>query len=147
MSVVSIIIAFIIFSVIIIFHELGHFWLAKANGIRVNEFCLGLGPTILGIQKGETKYSIKLLPFGGACMMEGEDEDSSDERAFGKKSVWARISVVFAGPFFNSLLPLLYNSLSPALYEEDFCHLPLHIHLLQFYQSENTAHTPMSVKH
>ena len=87
MSVVSIIIAFIIFSVIIIFHELGHFWLAKANGIRVNEFCLGLGPTIWGIQKGETKYSVKLLPFGGACMMEGEDEDSSDERAFGKKLV------------------------------------------------------------
>ena len=104
MSVVSIIIAFIIFSVIIIFHELGHFWLAKANGIRVNEFCLGLGPTIWGIQKGETKYSIKLLPFGGACMMEGEDEDSSDERAFGKKSVWARISVVFAGPFFNFIM-------------------------------------------
>lgn len=104
MSVVSIIIAFIIFSVIIIFHELGHFWLAKANGIRVNEFCLGLGPTIWGIQKGETKYSVKLLPFGGACMMEGEDEDSSDERAFGKKSVWARISVVFAGPFFNFIM-------------------------------------------
>ena len=116
MSVVSIIIAFIIFSVIIIFHELGHFWLAKANGIRVNEFCLGLGPTIWGIQKGETKYSVKLLPFGGACMMEGEDEDSSDERAFGKKSVWARISVVFAGPFFNFImafvqLPVPHRSL------------------------------------
>ena len=109
MSVVSIIIAFIIFSVIIIFHELGHFWLAKANGIRVNEFCLGLGPTIWGIQKGETKYSIKLLPFGGACMMEGEDEDSSDERAFGKKSVWARISVVFAGPFFNFIMAFIFS--------------------------------------
>ena len=74
----KIIIALLIFSIIIIFHELGHFWLAKANGIRVNEFCLGLGPTIFGIQKGETKYSLKLLPFGGACMMEGEDGESSD---------------------------------------------------------------------
>ena len=69
MSLVSIIIAIILFSVIVIFHELGHFLLAKANGIRVNEFCLGLGPTIIGFGKGETKYSIKLLPFGGACVM------------------------------------------------------------------------------
>ena len=87
----KIIIALLIFSILIIFHELGHFWLAKANGIRVNEFSLGLGPTIFGITKGETKYSLKLLPFGGACMMEGEDGESSDERAFGKKSVWARV--------------------------------------------------------
>ena len=100
----KIVIAIIIFSIIILFHELGHFLLAKANGIRVNEFCLGLGPTIFGIQRGETKYSLKLLPFGGACMMEGEDEESTDDRAFGKKSVWARISVVAAGPFFNFIM-------------------------------------------
>lgn len=104
----SIIIALIVFSIIVIFHELGHFWLAKANGIKVNEFSLGLGPTIWGIQKGETKYSIKLLPFGGACMMEGEDEESSDERAFGAKSVWARMSVVFAGPFFNFIMAFVF---------------------------------------
>ena len=100
----KIVIAILIFSIIIIFHELGHFLLAKANGIRVNEFSLGLGPTIIGFTKGETKYSLKLLPFGGACMMEGEDEESGDERAFGKKSVWARISVVAAGPIFNFIL-------------------------------------------
>ena len=63
----SIIIAIILFSIIILFHELGHFLLAKANGIRVNEFSLGLGPTIVGFTKGETKYSLKLLPFG-CCM-------------------------------------------------------------------------------
>ena len=105
----KIIIALLIFSIIIIFHELGHFWLAKANGIRVNEFCLGLGPTIFGIQKGDTKYSLKLLPFGGACMMEGEDGESSDERAFGKKSGWARISVVAAGPVFNFIMALVFS--------------------------------------
>ena len=99
MNIISIIIAIILFSIIVIFHELGHFWLAKANGIKVNEFCLGLGPTLFGVQRGETKYSIKLLPFGGACIMEGEDENSGDDRAFNNKSVWARISVVFAGPF------------------------------------------------
>ena len=78
--------------------------MAKKNGIVVNEFSLGLGPTIFGFTKGETKYSLKLLPFGGACMMEGEDAESEDDRAFNKKSVWARISVVAAGPIFNFLL-------------------------------------------
>ncbi|MEE1009416.1 MAG: RIP metalloprotease RseP [Agathobacter sp.] len=104
----SIIIAIILFSIIVIFHELGHFLLAKANGIKVNEFSLGLGPTIFGFTKGETTYSLKLLPFGGACMMEGEDENSTDERAFSQQSVWARISVVFAGPFFNFIMAFVF---------------------------------------
>ena len=65
----NIILAIIIFSFIIIFHELGHFIMAKKNGIRVLEFCLGLGPTIFKVQKGETVYALNLLPFGGACMM------------------------------------------------------------------------------
>ena len=108
MNIISIIIAIILFSIIVIFHELGHFWLAKANGIKVNEFCLGLGPTLFGVQRGETKYSIKMLPFGGACIMEGEDESSGDDRAFNNKSVWARISVVFAGPFFNFIMAFLF---------------------------------------
>ncbi len=100
----KVIIALVIFSAIILFHELGHFLLAKKNGIRVNEFCLGLGPTIVGVTRGETKYSIKLLPFGGACMMEGEDEESGAEGAFNSKSVWGRMSVVAAGPIFNFIL-------------------------------------------
>ena len=102
--IIKYIIAILLFSAIILFHELGHFLLAKANGIRVNEFSLGLGPTIVGFTKGETKYSIKLLPFGGACMMEGEDCQSNDDRSFQKKSVWARISVVAAGPVFNFIM-------------------------------------------
>ena len=105
----NIIIAIILFSLIILFHELGHFLLAKINGVQVNEFCLGLGPTIVGFHKGETFYSLKLLPFGGACMMEGEDEDSDSGRAFGKKSVWQRFSIVFAGPFFNFILAWLLS--------------------------------------
>jgi regulator of sigma E protease len=105
----NIIIALIIFSFIVLFHELGHFLLAKKNGICVEEFCLGLGPTIIGKQFGETYYSLKLLPFGGACMMTGEDEESSDERAFNNKSVLARISVVFAGPFFNFVLAFILS--------------------------------------
>ena len=102
--IIKYIIAILLFSAIILFHELGHFLLAKANGIRVNEFCLGLGPTLLHFTKGETTYSLKLLPFGGACMMEGEDSQSNDDRSFQKKSVWARISVVAAGPVFNFIM-------------------------------------------
>jgi len=105
----NIIIALIIFSFIIIFHELGHFLLAKKNGICVEEFCLGLGPTLIGKQFGETFYSLKLFPFGGACMMRGEDMYSDDDRAFNNKSVPARISVVFAGPFFNFILAFLLS--------------------------------------
>lgn len=105
----NIVIAIIVFSLLILFHELGHFSLAKLNGIRVNEFSLGLGPTIFGFTKGETKYSLKALPFGGACMMEGEDENSDDERAFNKKNVWARISVVAAGPIFNFIMAFVFS--------------------------------------
>lgn len=104
----KIVVAIILFSLIILFHELGHFLLAKKNGVQVNEFCLGLGPTLFGIRRGETLYSLKLLPFGGACMMEGEDEESSSDRAFGKKTVWQRFAIVFAGPFFNFILAWVF---------------------------------------
>ena len=104
----GIIIAILLFSFIIIFHELGHFLLAKANGIRVDEFSLGLGPTLIGKQIGETKFSLKLLPFGGACMMGEDDADDISEGSFNSKSVWARISVIVAGPLFNLLLAWIF---------------------------------------
>lgn len=105
----NIVIAIILFSLIILFHELGHFLLAKINGVQVNEFCLGLGPTIVGFHGKETFYSLKLFPFGGACMMEGEDEESDSGRAFGKKGVWQRFSIVLAGPLFNFILAWLLS--------------------------------------
>ena len=105
----NIVLALVIFSVIILFHELGHFLLAKHNDVKVNEFCLGLGPTVIGFTKGETKYSLKLLPFGGACMMEGEDEASDDSRSFNNKSVLQRASIVAAGPIFNFLLAIAFS--------------------------------------
>ena len=104
----NIIIAILIFGIIIIVHELGHFLIAKKNGIQVDEFCIGLGPTIIGKQVGETFYSVKLLPFGGACMM-GEDEDRPEENAFNNKSVWARMAVIFGGPFFNFILAFIFS--------------------------------------
>lgn len=100
----SYILALIIFSAIVIFHELGHFLLAKWNGIEVIEFSLGMGPRLLSHVWGDTRYSLKLLPIGGSCQMVGEEEASDSEGAFGNKSVWARIAVVAAGPVFNFIL-------------------------------------------
>ena len=100
----SYILALIIFSAIVIFHERGHFLLAKWNGIEVIEFSLGMGPRLLSHVWGDTRYSLKLLPIGGSCQMVGEEEASDSEGAFGNKSVWARIAVVAAGPVFNFIL-------------------------------------------
>lgn len=109
MIIIKYVIAVIILGIIILFHELGHFLMAKKNNIRVNEFSLGLGPTIIGFKKGETKYSLKLLPFGGACMMEGEDSESEDSRSFQKQSVLARIAVVVGGPLFNFIMAFVLS--------------------------------------
>ena len=93
----------VLFSVIII-HEFGHFLLAKLNGIRVNEFALGFGPRLLHKKIGETDYALRLIPFGGFCAMEGEDEVSEDPRAFGNQAAWRRLLVVLAGAVFNLIL-------------------------------------------
>ena len=105
----TIILFIIVFSVIVIAHELGHFLLAKANGITVVEFSVGMGPKLLHFSRGGTEYSLRLLPIGGACMFEGEsgleeDQGMLSDGAFPKAKVWARISTVFAGPFFNFIL-------------------------------------------
>ncbi|NLZ81561.1 MAG: RIP metalloprotease RseP [Clostridiales bacterium] len=103
----SIVVAIIVFGALVFFHELGHFLLAKKNGVGVIEFSIGMGPRLFSFDKGGTKYSLKALPIGGSCAMLGEDSDSNDEEAFGNKSVWARISVVIAGPIFNFILAFL----------------------------------------
>ena len=105
----TIVLFVLVFGVIVVGHELGHFLLAKANGITVVEFSVGMGPKLLRFKKGGTEYSLRLLPIGGACMFEGEDGLDNDngtpsEGAFPNASVWARISTVFAGPFFNFIL-------------------------------------------
>jgi regulator of sigma E protease len=105
----TIVLFVLIFGVIVIGHELGHFLLAKVNGITVVDFSVGMGPKLLHFNKGGTEYSLRLFPIGGACMFEGEDGLDTDkgtpsEGAFPNASVWARISTVFAGPFFNFIL-------------------------------------------
>ena len=100
----SSIIAVLILGIVIIVHEFGHFLLAKTNGIVVEEFSVGMGPRILSTQRGTTRYSLKLIPFGGSCMMRGEDGEDNGEGTFNSKSVWRRFSVIAAGPIFNFIL-------------------------------------------
>lgn len=106
----KILITIIIFSAIILIHELGHFLLAKLNGISVTEFSLGMGPRLFSVQKGETRYSVKLLPLGGSCAMVGEDTAEEElPGSFNAAPVWGRISVVAAGPVFNFILAFILS--------------------------------------
>ena len=106
----KILIAVIIFSAIILIHELGHFLLAKKNSIVVTEFSLGMGPRLISTVKGGTRYSLKLLPIGGSCAMLGEDTAEEDvPGTFNRAPVWGRISVVAAGPVFNFILAFILS--------------------------------------
>ncbi|MBQ8574590.1 MAG: site-2 protease family protein [Clostridia bacterium] len=103
----TILVAILFFGVIVMFHELGHFTFAKLFKVKVNEFAIGMGPKLFGKKKGDTQYSVRLFPIGGFVSMEGEDEDSEDERAFNKKPCWQRIVIVVAGALVNILLGLI----------------------------------------
>ncbi len=102
-----IIIGILLFELIILIHEGGHFVTAKLCGVKVNEFALGMGPKLIKFKKGETLYSLRLFPIGGFCAMEGEDSESEDERAFVNKKVWQRIIIVVAGAVMNIILGLV----------------------------------------
>ena len=95
------------FLTLIIIHEFGHFISAKLLGVRVNEFAVGFGPKLFSKQGKETKYSLNLIPLGGYCAMEGEDESSADEKAFCNKSAWRRFLIVVMGAVFNLILGLI----------------------------------------
>ena len=94
------------FGVLIAIHEFGHFATAKACGVRVDEFSIGMGPVIFKKQKGETQYSLRILPIGGFCAM-GEDEESQDPRAFPNQGFWKRFLILCAGSFMNFLLGVI----------------------------------------
>lgn len=119
MAVLKILAALLIFGVIILVHEFGHFLVAKWMKVRVNEFSIGMGPKLIHWGKGETVYSIRLLPIGGFCAMEGEDDGAPTPSAMGgnagrtdqgksgsllDKPVWRRILIVVAGAFMNLVL-------------------------------------------
>ena len=100
-------VAVALFLILIVIHEFGHFIAAKLMGVRVNEFAVGFGPKIFKWGKGETKYAVNLIPLGGYCAMEGEDEASDDTRAFCNKKAWRRFVIVVMGAVFNLLLGLV----------------------------------------
>lgn len=100
-------VAVLCFLVLIIIHEFGHFIAAKLLGVRVNEFAVGFGPKLFSKQWGETRYSFCLIPFGGYCAMEGEDEASADGKAFCNKKPWRRFLIVAMGAIFNLIFGLI----------------------------------------
>ena len=102
-----IVLAILIFGVLIAVHEFGHFAAAKLCGVRVNEFSVGMGPLLFQKTKGETDYSLRLLPIGGYCAMEGEDEDSADERALNRQGFWKQFIIFVAGAAMNFLTGFL----------------------------------------
>ena len=100
----SIFYAFLIFGLIVLVHEFGHFIVARKNGITVEEFAIGMGPIVIGKTHKGTLYSLRLLPLGGFCKMLGEDAEDDAEGAFNNKGVLQRISVIAAGSIMNFLL-------------------------------------------
>ena len=101
MTILSIVLTILLFGFLIAIHEFGHFLAAKSLGVRVNEFAIGMGPLLLSRTRGETAYSLRALPIGGFCAMEGEEEDSGDPRSFCAKPAWKKLLILVAGPFMN----------------------------------------------
>ena len=100
----SILFAVLMFEIIIVIHEFGHFIVARWNKVKVNEFAIGMGPAIFKKKKGDTLFALRIIPFGGYCAMEGEDGSSDDSNAFCKTKVWRRILIVIAGVVMNFIL-------------------------------------------
>lgn len=108
----NILIAILALSFLIIVHELGHFAVAKLTGIKVHEFSLFMGPKLFSFQKGETVYSVRAVPLGGFVKMEGEEQESTDARAFNRKPLHVRAAVIAAGPIMNILVAVLILSIA-----------------------------------
>ncbi|MBE6984945.1 MAG: site-2 protease family protein [Ruminococcaceae bacterium] len=104
MTVFYILLAILLFGVLILVHEFGHFITAKLSGVQVNEFSLFMGPAIWKKQKGETLYALRCIPIGGYCAMEGEDGDSDNPRAFANAKVWKRMIILVAGAAMNLII-------------------------------------------
>lgn len=101
--IVYILAAILIFGVLIAVHEFGHFAAAKLSGVKVNEFSIGMGPEIWSRKRGETQYSLRALPIGGYCAMEGEDQDTGDNRCLVNQGFWKQFFILVAGSFMNFL--------------------------------------------
>ena len=103
----SVLFAILLFSILIFVHELGHFTAAKLSGVQVNEFSVFMGPALWQKQVGETLYSVRLVPIGGYCAMEGEDGGSDNPRSFDKAAWWKRLVILLAGAAMNFVIGVL----------------------------------------
>ena len=103
----SILFSILLFSFLIFIHEFGHFIAAKLSGVQVNEFSMFMGPALWKKQIGETLYTIRLVPIGGYCAMEGEDEDTDNPRSFQKAAWWKRLIILVAGAAMNFVAGVL----------------------------------------
>lgn len=99
--------AILVFSVIVLVHEYGHYKVARNVGIKVEEFAIGMGPLLYKKEKNGVIYSIRAIPIGGFCKMEGEEEDIKSKTSFSNKTVWQRFKVIAAGPIMNFILALV----------------------------------------
>lgn len=107
MIIVFALVAVFIFGFLVAIHEVGHFLAARLCGVRVNEFSVGMGPCLWHRETDETQYSIRLLPIGGFCALEGQDEDSGDRRSFNRQSFWKKFVILSAGSFMNLLAGMI----------------------------------------
>lgn len=130
-----IIIGILIFGVLIAVHELGHFLTAKLLGVKVNEFSIGMGPAIFSKEKGDTLYSLRVLPIGGYCAMEGEDDDSADPRSFGRAKGWRKILILCAGAAMNFITGLII--LAVLLFQLSAIRMPAIVGFLDGYGLED----------
>jgi regulator of sigma E protease len=103
--------AILVFTLLVVIHEFGHFIIARLSGVKIEEFAVGMGPKIYGYQGPETLYSIRAFPLGGFCKMLGEDESNQDPRAFNNKPIFNRIAIIAFGPIMNFILTLLIFSI------------------------------------
>ncbi|MBR5572037.1 MAG: site-2 protease family protein [Oscillospiraceae bacterium] len=100
-TIIYILVALLIFGVLVAVHELGHFLAAKSCGVKVNEFSIGMGPKLWQRERGETLYTLRAIPCGGFCAMEGEEEDSGDPKALNNQPFWPKFYIFVAGAAMN----------------------------------------------
>jgi len=99
----------LVFGVLVFFHELGHFFTAKLTGMQVDEFAIGFGPKLISFTRGETRYSLRLIPLGGYNKIAGMDpDDTSSTRGFSSKPAWAKMLVINTGSLMNFVLPVVF---------------------------------------
>ncbi len=111
-TVLSILVALLLLSLLVMIHELGHYLAGRALGFSILEFSIGMGPKLLKKTRNGTEFSIRAFPIGGMCRFEGEDEGVVNERSFNAQKVWKRIIVVLSGPVMNLLFAIVCSAIT-----------------------------------